>query len=94
MKMFMKGLVIAALAALAPLPAQADMTELNFGIISTESQKNLKQDWEPFIAAMSKQTGVKVNPFFASDYAGIIEGPEIQQGADRLVRQQIRHGSR
>jgi phosphonate transport system substrate-binding protein len=48
MKMFMKGLVIAALATLAPLPAQADMTELNFGIISTESQKNLKQDWEPF----------------------------------------------
>ena len=63
MKMFMKGLVIAALATLAPLPAQADTTELNFGIISTESQKNLKQDWEPFIAAMSKQTGVKVNPF-------------------------------
>ena len=52
----------------------ADTTEINFGIISTESQKNLKQDWAPFIDAMAKQTGVKVNPFFASDYAGIIEG--------------------
>ncbi len=79
MKMFMKGLVIAALATLAPLPAQADMTEINFGIISTESQKNLKQDWEPFIAAMSKQTGVKVNPFFASDYAGIIEAQKFNK---------------
>ena len=39
MKMFMKGLVIAAVAALAPLPAQADTTEINFGIISTESQQ-------------------------------------------------------
>ena len=64
---------------LAPLPAQADTTEINFGIISTESQKNLKQDWEPFIAAMSKQTGVKVNPFFASDYAGIIEAQKFNK---------------
>ncbi len=74
MKMFMKGLVIAAVAALAPLPAQADTTELNFGIISTESQQNLKQNWEPFLAEMAKETGLKVTPFFASDYAGIIEG--------------------
>ena len=73
MKMFMKGLVIAALATLAPLPAQADTTEINFGIISTESQQNLKQNWTPFLDAMAKQTGIKVNPFFASDYAGIIE---------------------
>ncbi len=60
MKMFMKGLVIAAVAALAPLPAQADMTELNFGIISTESQQNLKQNWAPFLDAMAKETGLKV----------------------------------
>jgi phosphonate transport system substrate-binding protein len=74
MKMFMKGLVIAALATLAPLPALADTTEINFGIISTESQKNLKQNWIPFLDAMAKDTGLKVTPFFASDYAGIIEG--------------------
>jgi phosphonate transport system substrate-binding protein len=74
MNMFMKGLVIAALATLAPLPALADTTEINFGIISTESQKNLKQNWIPFLDAMAKETGLKVTPFFASDYAGIIEG--------------------
>lgn len=74
MKMLMKGLVIAALATFAPLSAQADMTELNFGIISTESQQNLKQNWVPFLDAMAKETGLKVTPFFASDYAGIIEG--------------------
>ena len=55
------------------MPAQADTTEINFGIISTEMPQNLKQDWEPFLP-ISKQTGIKVNPFFASDYAGIIEG--------------------
>jgi phosphonate transport system substrate-binding protein len=57
-----------------PLPAVADVTELNFGIISTESQQNLKQNWVPFLDAMAKETGLEVKPFFASDYAGIIEG--------------------
>ncbi|WAJ39494.1 phosphonate ABC transporter substrate-binding protein [Pseudomonas sp. GOM7] len=48
--------------------------ELNFGIISTESSQNLKTMWDPFLADMSKQTGIKINAFFAPDYAGIIQG--------------------
>ncbi|MBZ0261307.1 MAG: phosphonate ABC transporter substrate-binding protein [Hyphomicrobiales bacterium] len=75
----MKGLVVAALATLTPLPAQADMTELNFGVISTESQQNLKQAWDPFIAAMAKETGIAIKPFFASDYAGIIEAQKFNK---------------
>lgn len=47
--------------------------ELNFGIISTESQTNLRTVWDPFLAAMEEQTGMTVNAFFASDYAGVIE---------------------
>ncbi|MGA7426430.1 MAG: phosphonate ABC transporter substrate-binding protein [Rhodoplanes sp.] len=47
--------------------------EVNFGIIATESSTNLKQIWEPFLAAMAKATGLKVNGFYASDYAGVIE---------------------
>jgi phosphonate transport system substrate-binding protein len=49
-------------------------TEFNFGIISTESQQNLKPKWEPFLADMKKATGLDIKPFFASDYAGVIEG--------------------
>ena len=48
--------------------------ELNFGIISTESSQNLKAMWDPFLADMSRQTGLKINAFFAPDYAGIIQG--------------------
>ena len=48
--------------------------EINFGFISTESSKNIKADWQPLIDDMEKQTGLKVKTFFASDYAGIIEG--------------------
>lgn len=51
----------------------ADLKELNFGIISTESSSNLKSTWGPFLADMEKQTGIKVNAFFAPDYAGVIE---------------------
>lgn len=52
----------------------ASAQEINFGIISTESTSNLKTTWQPFLADMEKQTGLKVNAFFAPDYAGIIEG--------------------
>lgn len=51
-----------------------DLKELNFGIISTESSQNLKTVWDPFLADMTKKLGMKVNAFFAPDYAGIIEG--------------------
>ncbi len=62
-----------ALLALAPAHAQ-ELKEINFGIISTESSQNLKQDWQPILDDMAKKTGMKVNAFFAPDYAGIIEG--------------------
>ncbi|MCT8974806.1 phosphonate ABC transporter substrate-binding protein [Microbaculum marinisediminis] len=69
-----KGLAAAAISVSLLGAAHAETTEINFGIISTESTQNLKTQWEPFLAAMEAQTGLKVKPFFASDYAGIIEG--------------------
>lgn len=48
--------------------------DINFGIISTEATQNLKGDWAPLIADMSRETGLNVTAFFAPDYAGIIEG--------------------
>ena len=68
---FLAAGVIAAAATFAALPASAqELKELNFGIISTESQSNLKPNWIPFLAAMEKSIGMKVNAFFAPDYAG------------------------
>jgi phosphonate transport system substrate-binding protein len=69
-----------ALAALASAPLQAQsLKEINFGIISTESQKNLKASWGPLLEDMQKQTGLKVNAFFASDYNGIIEAQRFNK---------------
>jgi phosphonate transport system substrate-binding protein len=64
-----------ALAAALALPcAHAQIKELNFGIISTESSANLKTAWQPFLDDMQKTTGIRITAFFAPDYAGVIEG--------------------
>jgi phosphonate transport system substrate-binding protein len=54
--------------------AQAQAEDINLGIISTDSSTVLKQRWEPLIDDMNRQTGLNVKAFFATDYAGIIEG--------------------
>lgn len=73
LKKLVAGLAGALLLSVNPVCAQ-ELKEINFGIISTESSQNLKSDWQPILDSMSKKTGMKVNAFFASDYAGIIEG--------------------
>lgn len=61
-------------AAMLASVAAANAQEINFGIISTDSSAALRQRWQPLIDDMEKQTGIKVTPFFATDYAGVIEG--------------------
>ena len=53
--------------------AMDDRRTINFGIIATESSSNLESNWRPFIAAMSEWTGYNIQPFYASDYAGVIQ---------------------
>ena len=54
--------------------ATAWAQDINIGFISTESSQNLRADWQPLLDDLAKQTGFTVKAFFASDYAGIIEG--------------------
>lgn len=54
-------------------PESGERRTLNFGIIATESSSNLESNWRPFIAAMEEWTGYNVEPFYASDYAGMIQ---------------------
>ncbi|MCK5930852.1 MAG: phosphonate ABC transporter substrate-binding protein [Fulvimarina manganoxydans] len=77
MNAFTKALTACAVALSISAPAiaqDAPKSEINFGIISTESQQNLRPKWEPFLKDMEEKTGLTVNPFFATDYAGVIEG--------------------
>ncbi|MDR1656168.1 MAG: phosphonate ABC transporter substrate-binding protein [Deltaproteobacteria bacterium] len=62
-----------AWAVIVP-PTLRAQDEINFGIISTESSQNLRAIWDPFLEDMKKATGLNIRAFFATDYAGIIEG--------------------
>lgn len=67
-------LMITVGSALAEMPKQ-----INFGIISTESTTALEKSFTPFLQDMEKFLGVPVKAFFASDYAGVIEGMRFKK---------------
>jgi phosphonate transport system substrate-binding protein len=69
---------VAAFSVAASAGAQ-EPKELNFGIIATEKAGALRQMWEPFLDDMSKSIGMKVNGFYATDYAGIIEAQRFNK---------------
>ncbi len=79
MKYSLKSLLAIAAITLAGAAHAIDVKELNFGIIATEKAGALKQMWEPFLEDMAKAVGVKVNGFYATDYAGIIEAQRFNK---------------
>jgi phosphonate transport system substrate-binding protein len=85
MIVIMKRLLVLAFICLLSTSAVAaadevlEVKELSFGIISTESTSELKKNWLPFLQDMSKALGMPVKPFFASDYAGVIEGMRFKK---------------
>ena len=71
---------LAGIALLVTGAAFADMPNpLTVGIISTESSTVLANRWEPFLKDMAAALNTEVKPFFASDYAGIIEGMRFKK---------------
>lgn len=76
MKLFARLAASAAVMIGLATPALAEREnpeELFFGILSTESSSAQREKWGPFLAAMEDALGRPVKPFFASDYAGVIE---------------------
>ncbi len=75
LKTLRRAVAVAALTLLAACGSHkdADDNTIKFSILSTESAENLLPKWEPFLADMERQTGLKVEPFLADDYAALIE---------------------
>lgn len=46
---------------------------ISFGITATDSASAQRERWETFFRDMEKKTGLKVQAFYAPDYAGVIE---------------------
>ncbi len=58
---------------LAAASVLAQAQDISFGIISTDAAAAQRDRWEPFFRDMEKKTGLKVQAFYAPDYAGVIE---------------------
>lgn len=81
--MIRRSLLILALSALAACSNGADKPaakkELNFSILSAESQQSAQAEWEPFLADMSKALGMPVKAYYGSNYTGLIEAMRFKQ---------------
>lgn len=77
------GLGLAALLAVAGCsekPAQGQAPkELTFSILSAENQASMQPLWQPLLDDMSAQIGVKVKPYFASNYTSLVEAMRFNQ---------------
>jgi len=70
------------LLASASLTQAADPSwpkELTFALLSTESAPEVTRRWEPILAQLEKDLGVKVKPIMASDYRGTIEALKFKK---------------
>jgi phosphonate transport system substrate-binding protein len=69
-----------ALGACGETPAQTDAPkELTFSILSAENQQSMGPLWQPLLDDMSAQVGVKVKPYFATNYTSLIEAMRFNQ---------------
>ncbi len=69
-----------ALAACGEKPAaQAQPKELVFSILSAENQASMAPLWQPLLDDMSAQIGIKVKPYFATNYTSLIEAMRFNQ---------------
>ena len=76
------GLMLGALALsacnkAAEPPGKSDT--VNFSILAPESASSLQLFWQPIIDDMQKQTGLKIKPFFGSNYTALIEAMRFKQ---------------
>lgn len=54
-------------------------SEITFSILSVEKSQKLDKLWQPILADMEKQTGLKVKPFYSSSYTALIEAMRFDQ---------------
>jgi phosphonate transport system substrate-binding protein len=72
--------LLATLSACGKSPETAAPTDtLRFSIISTENTQSAQKSWAPFLADMEKATGLKVQPYFGSNYTALIEAMRFKQ---------------
>ncbi len=70
------GLLALVLAACGPRPQDTSGPQpgvVRFSILSTGSSQAMSQYWTPILADMAKETGLKIVPYYASNYTLLVE---------------------
>jgi phosphonate transport system substrate-binding protein len=75
---------MAAAAALAGCREKPSLVgehpdEINFSILAAESQASYQPLWEPLLDDLSKAVGVKVKPYWATNYTAVVEAMRFGQ---------------
>ena len=79
------GIVGAALAALLavscskPSPAPSASQTVSFSVLSAEDQQSMAKVWQPLFNDMQKATGLTIKPFYATNYASLVEAMRFNQ---------------
>jgi phosphonate transport system substrate-binding protein len=62
-----------------PAGETREPNEVRFSILSTESAASMGGYWAPILADMQKQTGLKVKPYFSSNYTTLVTAMQYKQ---------------
>jgi phosphonate transport system substrate-binding protein len=73
------ALSLAACGESSQQSAGSTPKELTFSILSAENQQSMAPLWQPLLDDMSAQIGVKVKPYFATNYTSLIEAMRFKQ---------------
>ena len=78
------GLTLALATALAACDQKPSITgahpkELTFSILSAENQASMQPLWQPLLDDLSASVGVKVKPYFATNYTSLVEAMRFGQ---------------
>ena len=78
------GLALCAVVALtacgrASHTTGAGQKEIKFSVLSTENSQSMEAYWKPILADMATQTGLKVTPYFSSNYTLLVEAMKAHQ---------------
>jgi phosphonate transport system substrate-binding protein len=67
-RLSLPALLLLSLSAFAGPPS-----EIKFGIFATEAWETLRPNWEPFLAAQSAATGLRVSAYYAPTYEALVD---------------------
>jgi len=79
-RLFAAAVAVLALAGCSkPPPPASAVKELSFSVLSAEDAQSMAKVWGPLFADMEKATGLTIKPFYATNYASLVEAMRFNQ---------------